>query len=207
VNAILNRNSAKGEDHNLHAYLKLFHAFDQERKRTIERLGHGASSSHTSLRILNAAKKQTYLFLLQWLYHASPETLAKFWKLLHGFPTTVRTGLQMENYTLPETFAATLELACTSRDSHSDGFRALLTNTERRRMFFKQAFQLHRKMPRQQISVYFRDPHLEDEKRMSPQYASCTASLGVSICHETYESFALAMDGSLVGDNNFTMNG
>jgi len=163
------------------------------------------------MRILYAARVQTYLYLLRWIALASREKLAKFWKMLHGFSTTVLTGLLIDSsYKLPDRFVDLL-VDADKCEANGNPLETLVYKKTSRLRYFGRNFSLHKPSPRHAITLYFRDPISEDRNLFSPQYASCTATLSLSICHETYEAFAMSMDASLAtpdgSGNNFTLNG
>lgn len=177
--------------------------------------------------LLEAARKRTYLYLLRWVYEASPDTLARFWKILHGFTMTVRTGLHVRALDpLPSSFRddviapfpdgelespvrlETTGLKYWVRSGVPRPLRQLAIEAALRRSALEKYpyNNLHHESKGHAVNVIFRTPFHDRGAHMAPRYASCFSQVSVSTAHENYASFAMAMDASLSGDTeNFSL--
>lgn len=156
---------------------------------------------------MSAAARQTYLFVLRWFSLASEEQLARLWRILHGHSSLIPSQIR----DLPAIDANKVRRSCWFTDFISREQCSPLGDLVARAYCRRQALSNGPIVPpssnKNRITVNFRLPDQEGRYQMAPQFAACTSTLHVSLCHETFESFKDSLDISLTDDRmSFTLS-
>lgn len=147
------------------------------------------------VRILSAARRQTYCFFIRWLLSATEQQLAYIWKNLHGITKLIPIRYDVEAFKLPANISALAVYATVPPSDSINPFRALVATAKHRKIFCSAMYKKHAALF-QHINVDFRIPRKENELQLAPQFFTCTNSIVLSMCHDSYESFADTMNNS-----------
>lgn len=176
-------------------------------QRIIEAAESKADEVREAYLVIEMAKNKTFVYFLRWLSKATKETLATFWNYIFGMPTIVAIqAAKVGGFVLPEEFDMWTAEACSPRTVNESRIEGLSRGLAARINLFNF---MSTKTPVQapKFNLSFRSPLDETKFLLSPQFASCSSTIYLSICHENYESFADSMDAAMLpGKSRFTMN-
>lgn len=175
----------------------------QHEKNTTE------SSTLASYVAVELAKRKTCVYLIRWILSAQPAQLSKLWMILCGVKNFLKQHVTEVKFDDIEKFTAKIKAASSPLPSESmlstnDKLTMQLDNIS---AALKEYQKVAVSKTRNSISVLFRPAASEDRYLLSPQFASCTSTLRLSMCHESYEKFAESMDAALADDvTRFTLD-
>lgn len=151
-------------------------------------------TSIRSFRIDRAARRQTYCFYIRWMLEANTEQLSNLWKNLHGYTKIVPFRFDQSKTKLPENVNEIVRAATTPTEKRNPYKN--MTSLWRERKTLCDAMKNKHLRTQQVINVEFRSPHNEAKYQLAPQFMTCTKTVVLSICHDSYESFATTMNRS-----------
>lgn len=167
------------------------------------------SSTVASYVAIELAKRKTCVYLIRWILNAQPAQLSKLWMILCGVKNFLKQHVTEVKFDDIEKFTAKIKAASSPLPSES-----MLSTNDKLTMQLENisaALKEYQKVAapktRNSISVVFRPAASEDRYLLSPQFASCTSCLRLSMCHESYEKFSESMDAALADDvTRFTLD-